>query len=134
MSEKSVGNAHDDVSEIRTSQDCSASRPRMGIWDGKTSPEQYNSGESELKKEIPDEGYARVEASFRAAGIGDGVSATKPNDNWPKNSGLDPQLLLTYSWTKNAGAKQSVEFLAKAPEGPAEDSSSHTSRDEPAGK
>jgi len=51
--EKSVGNADDDASEIRTTQDCSASRPRMGIWDGKTGPEQYNSGESELKKEIP---------------------------------------------------------------------------------
>jgi hypothetical protein len=54
VSEKSMGNAHDDVSEAKKAPNHSASQPQKEVWCCKTSCQRYNSGESELKKEIPD--------------------------------------------------------------------------------
>ena len=53
MSEKSIGNAHDDASEAKKAPNHSASQPQKGFWSCKTICPRYNSGESELKKEIP---------------------------------------------------------------------------------
>ena len=53
MSEKSMGNALDDASEATTARNHSAFQPQKGPWPCKTGYQRYNSGESELKKEIP---------------------------------------------------------------------------------
>ena len=53
MSEKSMGNAPDDASEAKKAPNQSAFQPQKGVWPCKIGYQLYNSGESELKKEIP---------------------------------------------------------------------------------
>jgi len=48
-----MGNAHPDASEAATAQNHSAFRPQKVFGSCKTDYQQYNSGESGLKKEIP---------------------------------------------------------------------------------
>jgi hypothetical protein len=55
VSEKSMGNAHDDASEATEAPSYSALQPQKGVRSCKTSCQRYNLGESELKKEIPGE-------------------------------------------------------------------------------
>lgn len=69
--------------------------------------------------------------ALKAGGKGDGLEATKPNDNWPKCSG-DADIHLRYNWRTSPTADKYVDFVAKGPEDPA--TTMGRTKDEPAGK
>ena len=58
MSEKSMGNAHNDASEAKKAPNHSASQPQRGFCSCKTSYERYNAGKSEQKKKFQLSSYA----------------------------------------------------------------------------
>jgi len=53
MSEKSMGNAHNEAAEAKKAPNRSAFQPQEGVWSRKTSYQRYNSGESEMENKIP---------------------------------------------------------------------------------
>jgi hypothetical protein len=69
--------------------------------------------------------------ALKAGGKGDGLEATKPNDNWPKCPG-DADIHLRYNWRASPTADKYVDFVAKGPEDPA--TTMGRTKDEPAGK
>jgi hypothetical protein len=65
--------------------------------------------------------YAQLKAQMRAAGVGDGVVATKANDKMSEYF-RDPKILFSYGWNFNAAGKTIVKMLVKEPQDPAKES------------
>ena len=58
---------------------------------------------------------------MRAAGVGDGVVATKANDKMPEYF-RDPKIFFSYGWNFNPAGKTIAELLVKEPQDPAKES------------
>ena len=69
--------------------------------------------------------------ALKAGGKGDGLEATKTNDNWPKCPG-DADIHLRYNWRTSPTADKYVDFATKAPQDAA--TTMGRIKDEPAGK
>jgi hypothetical protein len=78
-----------------------------------------------------DPGIAQLQAQMRAAGMGDGTSGKKPNENMSPCFS-DPKVSFGYGWMLNPAAKTMIDMLLKAPQDPARQGPAYL--DEPAGK
>jgi len=65
-----------------------------------------------------DPGVAQLESQMRAAGVSDGVRATKANDNMSPCFS-DPKIIFGYGWNLNPAGKTMVDMMIKAPQDPA---------------
>jgi hypothetical protein len=65
-----------------------------------------------------DPGIAQAQAPVRAAGVGDGVRGTKPNDNMSPCF-TDPKVSFGYGWMANPAGQTMVDMILKAPQDPA---------------
>ncbi len=63
-------------------------------------------------------GYAQMQAQMRAAGVSNGVRATKANDSMSPCFS-DPKIILGYGWNLNPAGKTVVDMMLKAPQDPA---------------
>src|ERR1035437_4663510 len=62
-----------------------------------------------------DPAIAQVQAQMRAAGVGDGVSGKKANDNMSPCF-ADPKVSFGYGWMLNPMAKTTIDMLLQAPQ------------------